>query len=67
MMRDRLQKAIELRSTGRAEEARSILLDLVATSPDDAEINYQTAWAHDHLGRENEKLPLFNKWNEKQR
>ena len=29
-MRDRLQEAIELRSTGHAEEARSILLDLVA-------------------------------------
>ncbi|GAC1627201.1 MAG: hypothetical protein NVS4B11_24360 [Ktedonobacteraceae bacterium] len=43
-MRDRLQEAIELRSTGRAEEARTILLDLVAASPDDAEINLQTAY-----------------------
>jgi tetratricopeptide (TPR) repeat protein len=59
MMRDRLQEAIELRSTGRAEEARSILLDLVATFPDDAEINYQTAWVHDHLGREREAVPFY--------
>ena len=58
-MRDRLQEAIELRSTGRAEEARSILLDLVATYPDDAEINYQTAWVHDMLGREREAIPFY--------
>ena len=58
-MRDRLQEAIELRSTGRAEEARSILLDLVATYPDDAEINYQTAWVHDMLAREREAIPFY--------
>lgn len=58
-MQDRLQEAIELRSTGHAEEARSILLDLVAASPDDAEINYQAAWVHDTLGREREAVPLY--------
>jgi Flp pilus assembly protein TadD len=58
-MRDRLQKAIELRSTGRAEEAGSILLDLVANSPNDAEINYQAAWVHDHLGREREAVTFY--------
>src|SRR5215468_8730383 len=58
-MRDRLQEAIELRSTGHAEEARSILLDLVAAAPDDAQINYQAAWVHDTLGREREAVPLY--------
>jgi hypothetical protein len=58
-MRDRLQEAIELRSTGHAEEARTILLDLVATYPDDAEISYQTAWVHDTLGREREAVPFY--------
>jgi predicted Zn-dependent protease len=58
-MRDRLQEAIELRSTGQAEEARSILLDLVAASPDDAQINYQAAWVHDTLGREHEAVPFY--------
>lgn len=58
-MQDRLQEAIELRSTGRAEEARTILLDLVAAHPDDAEIQYQTAWAHDTLGREREAVPFY--------
>lgn len=59
LMRDRLQEAIELRSTGHAEEARTILLDLVALSPDDAEINYQTAGVHDTLGREREAVPFY--------
>jgi tetratricopeptide (TPR) repeat protein len=58
-MRDRLQKAVELCSAGRAEEARAILLELVAASPDDAEINYQTAWVHDTLGREREAVPFY--------
>jgi hypothetical protein len=59
-MRDRLQEAIELRSTGRAEEARTILLNLVAASPDDAEINLQTAYVHDTLGREREAVPFMS-------
>jgi tetratricopeptide (TPR) repeat protein len=60
-MRDRLQEAIELRATGHAEEARIILLDLVAAYPDDPEINYQTAWVHDNLGREREAAPFYVK------
>ncbi len=58
-MRDRLQEAIELRSTGRTEEARAILLNLVAASPDDAEINLQTAYVHATLGREREAVPFY--------
>lgn len=58
-MRDRLQEAVDLRAAGRAEEARAILLELVAASPDDAEINYQTAWVHDTLGREREAVPFY--------
>jgi tetratricopeptide (TPR) repeat protein len=58
-MRDRLQEAIELRSTGHAEEARNLLLTLVAASPHDAEINYQVAWAHDTLGREREAVAWY--------
>ncbi len=42
-MQDRLQEAIKLRLTGHAEEAKSILLDLVAASPDDAEINAEAS------------------------
>ena len=48
-MRDRLQTAIELRSTGRAEEARAILLDLVAACPDDAELPLVPLWSAEPL------------------
>ena len=53
--RDRLAEAIQLREAGRAkqdqailEEARTLLLDLVAAYPDDAEITFQTAVVHDN-------------------
>lgn len=66
MMRDRLAEAIQLRETGRAkqdqvilEEARTILLELVAAYPDEAEITYQTAIVHDNLGLERESIPFF--------
>ncbi|GCE22456.1 tetratricopeptide repeat protein [Dictyobacter kobayashii] len=58
-MQDRLQNAIQLRETGHAKEARALLLELVATYPDHAELNYQTAWVHDNLGRESEAVPFY--------
>lgn len=66
MMRDRLAEAIHLRETGRAkqdqailEEARVILLELIAAYPDEAEITYQTAIVHDNLGLERESIPFY--------
>jgi tetratricopeptide (TPR) repeat protein len=66
MMRDRLAEAIQLRETGRAkqdqailEEARTLLLELVAAYPDDAEITFQTAVVHDNLGLERESIPFY--------
>jgi tetratricopeptide (TPR) repeat protein len=66
MMRDRLAEAIHLREEGRAkqdqailEKARSLLLDLVAAHPDEAEITYQTAIVHDNLGLEREAIPFY--------
>jgi hypothetical protein len=57
MIRDRLAEAIQLREMGRAKqdqailkEARRLLLELAAAYPDDAEITFQTAVAHDNLG-----------------
>ncbi|HEX4203813.1 MAG TPA: tetratricopeptide repeat protein [Ktedonobacteraceae bacterium] len=65
-MRDRLAEAIQLRETGRArqdqailEEARTLLLDLTAAYPDDAEITFQTAVVHDNLGLERESIPFY--------
>ena len=66
MMRDRLAEAIQLRETGRArqdqailEEARTHLLNLAASYPDDAEITFQTAVVHDNLGRSREAIPFY--------
>jgi tetratricopeptide (TPR) repeat protein len=66
MMRDRLTEATQLRETGRAkqdqailEEARTLLLELVAAYPDDAEITYQTAVVHDNLGLSREAIPFY--------
>jgi tetratricopeptide (TPR) repeat protein len=65
-MRDRLAEAIQLRETGRArqdqamlEEARTLLLDLAAAYPDEAEITYQAAIVHDNLGLERESIPFY--------
>ena len=65
-MRDLLAEAIHLRETGRArqdqamlEEARTLLLDLAAAYPDDAEITFQTAVVHDNLGLERESIPFY--------
>ena len=59
MMRDQLREAVELRSTGHAEEAREMLLVLATKYPDDAEMNYQAAWVYDILGREREAVPFY--------
>ena len=66
MLRERLAEAIQLREMGRAkqdqailEEARTLLLELVAAYPDDAEITYQTAIVHDNLGLERASIPFY--------
>ncbi|HEX6542652.1 MAG TPA: tetratricopeptide repeat protein [Ktedonobacterales bacterium] len=68
MERERLAEAIQLREEGRAkqdqavlEEARTLLLALHAAYPDDAEITFQTAVAHDNLGLEREAIPYYTK------
>ncbi|MFF8954414.1 tetratricopeptide repeat protein [Streptomyces sp. NPDC014894] len=60
--RDReLAESIRLRERGSAEEARRRLLALAERLPADAEIAYQTAWAHDVLGREAEAVPYYER------
>ncbi|MFH9727719.1 tetratricopeptide repeat protein [Streptomyces sp. NPDC017254] len=54
-----LAEAIALREEGRREEARERLVALAVQHPDDAEIAYQTAWAHDVLGLEAEAVPYY--------
>lgn len=59
MERERLAEAIKLREAGRAsqdeavlEQARTMLLELAAAYPDDAEISFQAGVAHDNMGLE---------------
>lgn len=66
MRRERLDKAIQLREEGRAAqdqallaEVRALLLDLVRDYPDDAEVQYQTAVAHDNSGLGREAIPFY--------
>ncbi|MFD3946650.1 tetratricopeptide repeat protein [Streptomyces sp. NPDC058579] len=60
--RDRLlAAAVGLREQGRQEEARDRLVELAARLPDDAEVAYQTAWAHDVLGLEADAVPHYQR------
>ncbi|KOX22551.1 MULTISPECIES: tetratricopeptide repeat protein [unclassified Streptomyces] len=56
-----LAEAVALREEGRREEARERLVVLAARWPDDAEVAYQTAWAHDVLGLEAEAVPYYER------
>ncbi|MFG2115747.1 tetratricopeptide repeat protein [Streptomyces sp. NPDC048718] len=54
-----MAEAVALREAGRREEARALLVRLAAGHPGDAEIAYQTAWAHDVLGLEADAVPYY--------
>ncbi|MBT2394578.1 tetratricopeptide repeat protein [Streptomyces sp. ISL-100] len=56
-----LAEAVRLREDGRAAEARGLLVTLADRYPQDAEIAYQTAWAHDVLGLESEAVPFYER------
>ncbi|MEU9706122.1 tetratricopeptide repeat protein [Streptomyces sp. NPDC047981] len=56
-----LAAAVGLREQGRPEEARERLVELAARRPDDAEVAYQTAWAHDVLGLEAAAVPHYRR------
>jgi predicted Zn-dependent protease len=57
----RLAHAIALRESGRAEEARPLLIALAQEHPDDADVQYQAAWVHDFLGLEDEAVPYYER------
>ncbi|MEU5401807.1 tetratricopeptide repeat protein [Streptomyces sp. NPDC005963] len=58
---EELAEAVRLRESGNADEARLRLQALSESWPDDARIAYQTAWAHDVLGREAEAVPHYER------
>jgi predicted Zn-dependent protease len=56
-----LVAAIAMRESGRAQEALPVLVTLSREYPDDAIIQYQTAWAHDLLGLESAAVPYYER------
>lgn len=58
---DQLARAVELRSSGHAEDARVLLSELNAQRPDDPQVNLHIAWTHDKLGMEKEAVPFYEK------
>ncbi|MCQ4088388.1 tetratricopeptide repeat protein [Saccharibacillus sp. JS10] len=68
MKRQQLDQAIQLREEARAKQdqemltqVRDMLLDLAATYPEDAEVNYQTGVAHDNSGMGKDAIPFYVK------
>ena len=60
-LQESLASAIQLRESENYEEARQCLLALHAQFPNDPQVNYQCAWAHDVLGLEREAIPFYEK------
>ncbi|HET6860065.1 MAG TPA: tetratricopeptide repeat protein [Streptomyces sp.] len=56
-----LSQAVRLREQGLTERARDELTALAERYPQDAEIAFQAAWAHDALGLEAEAVPFYER------
>ncbi|MGD6831101.1 tetratricopeptide repeat protein [Sutcliffiella halmapala] len=56
-----LDKAIELRKSGKHKESNQLLIKLVQDFPEDASINYHCAWSFDLLGEESNAVPFYEK------
>lgn len=57
---NKLEMAIQYRKSGKLEEARSLLLDLITEGESqNPSIWYQCAWVHDNLGKEREAIPFY--------
>lgn len=58
-MRSKLEEAIRLRAQGQAKQAITIFAQLLEEEPNNAELLYQMAWAHDNLGLEKQAVPYY--------
>ncbi len=56
-----LEYAIALRQSGQLKEAIDIMKDLLVKEPENAQINYQLAWAYDVSSLEKEAVPYYEK------
>lgn len=59
MTNNQMQQAIELRKNGQAEQAKTILLNLLSSDPNDPVLLYQVAWTYDNLGLEAQAVPYY--------
>jgi tetratricopeptide (TPR) repeat protein len=60
-IKDKIAAAIELRKNKKPEEAIKILVELLQSSPNDPDINYQMEWTCDFMGKESEAVPYYEK------
>ncbi|QUW20276.1 tetratricopeptide repeat protein [Sporosarcina sp. Marseille-Q4063] len=58
-MQIEIDKAIEMRKTGKQKESNELLIKLVDEYPNDAFINYQCAWSFDVLGLESKAVSYY--------
>ncbi|WP_379153797.1 tetratricopeptide repeat protein [Paenibacillus sp. sgz5001063] len=56
-----IEDAVSLRTAGKAEEARELLLALLSGDEENAELHYQLAWTHDVLGLERKAVPYYER------
>ena len=54
-----LDRARALRASNQHEAARSLLVELAAHAPTDAELQYEAACVHDYLGLESQAVPYY--------
>ena len=58
-LQQKLTSAVQLRESGKHDEARSFLRELHSEFPHEAKVNLQYAWIHDLLGLEREAIPFY--------
>ena len=56
-----IEVAIALRTSGQAEEARNMLLQLLPADENNAGLYYQLGWTHDVLGLEREAVSYYER------
>ena len=61
MSESNLESILELRHAGQNTEAQRLLLELCATNPNDARVQYETACVHDVLGQEAQSVAYYVK------
>ncbi|MFE6166897.1 tetratricopeptide repeat protein [Viridibacillus arvi] len=57
----RLEKVLKLRANNLLKDSNQLMMDIQHDFPEDAFVNYQTAWSFDVLGLENEAIPYYEK------